>query len=89
MQTTGNRLARDTPAIYQICVQGTLSAAWMACFGNLTVRPSDDAARGPVTILTGEVADQAALLGVLNSIYDLGYPLLSCSVSTTATESRS
>ena len=35
------------------------------------------ASRGPiVTTLTGELVDQAALMGVLNSLYDMGYPLL-------------
>jgi hypothetical protein len=29
-----------------------------------------------VTTLTGEVRDQAALLGVLNALYDMGCPLL-------------
>jgi hypothetical protein len=29
-----------------------------------------------VTTLTGELVDQAALVGVLNSLYDMGYPLL-------------
>jgi hypothetical protein len=31
----------------------------------------------PVTVLTGEFRDQAALAGVLNTLYDLGLPLLS------------
>ncbi len=32
---------------------------------------------GPiVTTLSGELIDQAALMGVLNSLYDMGYPLL-------------
>jgi hypothetical protein len=30
-----------------------------------------------VTILKGRLVDQAALLGVLNNAYDLGFPLLS------------
>lgn len=31
----------------------------------------------PVTTLTGELLDQAALMGVLNGLYSLGYALLS------------
>ena len=31
----------------------------------------------PVTILTGILVDQAALNGVINTLFDLGYPLLS------------
>ena len=30
----------------------------------------------PVTILTGILVDQAALNGVINTLYDLGCPLL-------------
>ncbi|NTW00825.1 MAG: hypothetical protein HGA19_05875, partial [Oscillochloris sp.] len=29
------------------------------------------------TVLTGRIVDQAALNGLLNKIYDLGFPLLS------------
>ncbi|HSN75491.1 MAG TPA: hypothetical protein VL334_10475, partial [Anaerolineae bacterium] len=31
----------------------------------------------PVTVLSGQFQDQAALAGVLNTLYDLGLPLLS------------
>jgi len=31
----------------------------------------------PVTTLAGELRDQAALIGVLNGLYSLGYALLS------------
>jgi hypothetical protein len=30
----------------------------------------------PVTTLTGELIDMAALMGVLNTVYDLGFTLL-------------
>jgi hypothetical protein len=33
--------------------------------------------RHAVTILVGRLADQAALIGILNTLYDLGLPLLS------------
>jgi hypothetical protein len=33
--------------------------------------------RGPVTILKGEVLDQAALVGLINRLYGLGLPLIS------------
>jgi hypothetical protein len=35
------------------------------------------AAKGSVTILVGHLTDQAALSGVLNTLYDLRLPLLS------------
>jgi hypothetical protein len=37
----------------------------------------------PTTILTGRLADQAALTGVLNALHDLGFPLLSLEVLST------
>jgi hypothetical protein len=65
------------PVAYQIEVQGTLDPSWTNEFGNLRVehRLSKDAAA--ITILTGEVPDQAALAGVLSLTYMLGMPLLS------------
>jgi hypothetical protein len=29
-----------------------------------------------VTTLSGEIIDQAALMGILDTLYDIGYPLL-------------
>jgi hypothetical protein len=29
-----------------------------------------------MTALSGEIMDQAALIGILNTLYDMGYPLL-------------
>jgi hypothetical protein len=43
----------------------------------MTITPAQTVDGAPVTILTGRVVDQAALLGVLNNAYDLGFPLLS------------
>jgi len=39
-----------------------------------------EANNAPVTFLTGRLADQAALTGVLNALYDLGFALLSVEV---------
>lgn len=68
-------LQRDTPAAYQIRLQGTLDSRWSE-----VVSMRIDTARTPdghaVTTLEGELPDQAALLGVLNLVYELGLPLL-------------
>jgi hypothetical protein len=37
----------------------------------------EEIGRGPVTILKGEVLDQAALVGLINRLYGLGLPLIS------------
>jgi hypothetical protein len=42
----------------------------------MAVSPSDEG-QWTVTTLSGQAVDQAALMGLLNSLYDLGLPLLS------------
>jgi len=59
------------PAHYEITVEGILAPHWSAWFDGLQL-----ASDGGRTILTGPVADQAALHGLLAKIRDLGLPLL-------------
>lgn len=61
-----------TPATYRIRVQGQLGQEWVACFGGLTLSWQEPGQ----TVLLGQVVDQAALHGLLNTIRDLGLPLL-------------
>ena len=72
----------DQPLEYQIEIQGRLEESWSHWFDdmNITVKREPD---GPtVTILSGLVADQAALHGLLNRIRDLGIPLLSVQMAS-------
>ena len=62
----------EPPAYYEITVQGVLESRWSAWFDGLQLT-SDAAGR---TIISGPVADQAALHGLLARIRDLGLPLL-------------
>jgi hypothetical protein len=57
---------------YEITIEGGLGQNWTAWFGGLHITES-----GGLTILTGTVADQAALHGLLARIRDLGLPLIS------------
>ena len=61
------------PARYELRVQGVLDDRWSAWFEGLRIA-SDQAGQ---TTITGPVADQAALHGLLTKIRDLGLPLLS------------
>ena len=61
------------PPVYQIRIEGHLGPQWTDWFGGLTVTPEDTGD----TLLTGPVADQAALHGLLRRVRDLGLPLLS------------
>ena len=71
------RLTIDAPLECTIRAVGTLDARWSDRLGGLRVRPAGDAGDSPVTELGGRLLDQAALLGVLVTLYDLGLPLLS------------
>lgn len=71
------RLRLDTSASYRIRLQGVLNKSWSDRMGGMDIVVYHEVSNAPVTILTGELVDQAALCSVLNSVYDLGYPLLS------------
>ena len=62
----------DERGVYQIRVKGNLDRKWSDWFdGFAIVSQADDE-----TLLTGPVADQAALHGLLAKVRDLGLPLL-------------
>jgi hypothetical protein len=63
----------DKQGIYQIRVKGTLDEMWSDWFDGFTLTLQGD----HDTLLTGPVADQAALHGLLSKIRDIGLPLLS------------
>lgn len=63
---------------YEIRLTGHLGARWAAWFDGLTVSHEGDG----TTVISGPVADQAALHGLLHRVRDLGLPL----VSVTRTE---
>jgi hypothetical protein len=64
------------PWRYQIRAGGGLGERWRDWFEDMEVRTSTQGGT-EVTTLTGPVADQAALLGLLQKLYTLGMPLLS------------
>jgi hypothetical protein len=66
----------DLPGRYRIRVHGQLSASWASRLGEMSITARPAADQQQVTTLTGEVTDQAALLGVLNTLYEMGFPLL-------------
>ena len=62
--------------IYQIRVKGHLDHLWTHQFEGLTIKQEEDGN----TLLSGPVADQAALHGLLKKVRDLGMPLVSVSL---------
>jgi hypothetical protein len=58
---------------YEIRLTGHLDARWAAWFDGLTVGHEGDG----TTLISGQIADQAALHGLLQRVRDLGLPLVS------------
>jgi hypothetical protein len=61
-----------TSARYRIVVQGQLGPQWAGWFADFTLSWQEP----DQTVLIGQTVDQAALHGLLNTIRDLGLPLL-------------
>ena len=60
-------------AYYEIRLKGHLEARWEQWFDGLTITLEEDGS----TLLSGPLADQAALHGILKKVRDLGLTLLS------------
>jgi hypothetical protein len=66
-----------TPATYRIRVKGHLEESWSDRLGGMTIEVTEQAEGAREITLVGWLADQAALFGVLNTLYGLHLPLLS------------
>lgn len=74
MKQKGLRL--EDHATYEIRVQGSLDLKWSGRLQGLGITVKEFSDRFPVTTLFGRLKDQAALLGVLNTLFALKLPLL-------------
>jgi hypothetical protein len=72
-----NAIPFDRPATYQILVQGRVDPNWSDLMAGMAICLTISESNQPVTTLQGELIDQTALLGVLNSLYELHLPVLS------------
>jgi len=61
------------PGHYEIRIKGHVDNRWAGWFDGLNITLQDNGD----TLLTGLVADQAALHGLLRKVRDLGMPLVS------------
>ncbi|MFN8469994.1 MAG: hypothetical protein U0X20_30855 [Caldilineaceae bacterium] len=76
-QENRQSIRRDHATTYQIEVQGALDAGWAETYGDLHLEHRFSRDGVAITVLTGEVPDQAALAGLLGVTFMLGMPLLS------------
>jgi len=72
----------DTPRVYEIRVEGHLTDSWSDWFEGLMTRQEPNGE----TILSGSLADQAALYGVLTKIHNLNLILVSVYRSASSNE---
>jgi hypothetical protein len=77
-QSTPN-IDPDQAMVYQIRLKGHLGEEWMDWFDGLTITLEDNGN----TLLTGPLADQAALHGLFKKLRDLGLPLISVNCNQT------
>jgi hypothetical protein len=71
-----NEIPLDSHVFYQIRVKGRILGDWSARLEGLTVSQVESFKGMLVTTLEGELADQAALTGVLNTLDELQLPVL-------------
>ncbi len=68
------------PAVYKIKVTGDLSEQWSNRLGGMQIKVDRSKNHDPVSVLVGRINDQAALSGVLNTLYGLHVSILSVSI---------
>ena len=76
MTEANQKLGLDQPGTYEIKVPGRLDESWEEWFEGMEI--TVECGDGPtITTLTGTVADEAALQGLLDRLFSLGLRLLS------------
>jgi hypothetical protein len=66
----------NTPSkTYRIRVEGSLDPCWSDRLGGMAITTSGQFGDKTTTVLEGELADQSALMGILNTLHDLHLPV--------------
>ena len=71
-----DRYLFDRPGHYQIRIVGKIDAHWLDCLESLQISTSPWGNYQIVTQISGWLADQTALSGLLNLLNDLGRVIL-------------
>lgn len=67
----------QSPAIYRIKVKGEIKKTWSGRLEGMQIDVQQSDGTKPVTTLTGRINDQSALSGVLNTLYDNHFAIIS------------
>ena len=76
----------DEPATYRIQITGCLESDLAERRWGLTAKPVKKRGKPEQTVLFGEVADQAALVGIINALYNYGHTVVKVKRFKTKTE---
>jgi hypothetical protein len=77
MGKDGTDQRSSPPAVYQIRMEGVLDEKWSDWFNGMSIAFERTGDGPPITTLSGAVADQAELRGMLSKIWDLNLTLIS------------
>jgi hypothetical protein len=77
MKNSPTHLSMQGPAIYRIRVEGSINPKWFSRLEGMNVTAGSSQVGVTESILVGRLADQAALSGLLNTLYELHRPVLS------------
>ena len=77
MDDNQNKAERDPSFRIEIRIKGRIDEHWSDWFEGLAINYAGSAGTEAETVLTGPIADQAALYGLLANLGALGLPLLS------------
>lgn len=75
-----HKIFNDDAAIYQIRLKGKITPSLIDAVDDMQIRQENEK---DLVSLVGWLPDQAALLGLLNSLYDIHYELLSVNTLST------
>ena len=67
----------DISATYRICVIGVIESSMAERFWGMTAVPVEQTDELEQTALVGEVADQTALVGIINALHNGGLTVVS------------
>ena len=77
MKSASQGLGRDHPGTCEIRVRGSIADSWSDWFEGMTIEHEAGPEGFPITVLTGTVVDQAALIGILRKLHNFRLQLLS------------
>ncbi len=65
------------PAIYHIKVHGHLPNSWSEKLGGMQINLTHAENKSMISVLIGQINDQAALFGILNTLYESHLTIIS------------